>query len=76
MAVTKIQLMRMAQQLKRQGTRQEAEQLQQLAETGLSEEQQEQLSAVMQDKEQLGRLLASPQAQACPSSVSTWRRPW
>ncbi|MDR3313215.1 MAG: hypothetical protein LBS96_02015 [Oscillospiraceae bacterium] len=63
--ITPAQLMQLARQLKKtQTTAQEAEKLDQLAQTGLSEEQQEKIHSVMQDKEELNRLLRSPAAQA------------
>ncbi|MCL2107064.1 MAG: hypothetical protein FWH26_08430 [Oscillospiraceae bacterium] len=62
--LTPLQLMRMAQQIKRGQGVKEAEQLERLAQTSLSEEQREQLHAVMRDKEKMSQLLASPQAQA------------
>jgi hypothetical protein len=63
--ITPVQLMQLARQLKKtQRAAQEAEKLDQLAQTGLSDAQQEQIHSVMQDKEELRRLLSSPEAQA------------
>jgi len=62
--VTPAQILRMAKQLKAaQGTAGEATQLEQLAQKGLSDEQQAQLHGLMQDKAKLQELLQSPQAQ-------------
>ena len=63
--ITQAQLLGLARQLKRgQNTAQEADALEQLAQTGLSEGQQAQLHDLMQDKAKLARMLGSPQAQA------------
>ncbi|MDR0531463.1 MAG: hypothetical protein LBG83_05300 [Oscillospiraceae bacterium] len=65
MKVTPAQLMQMARQLKgKNGAQEEARQLEQLAQSGLSEGQQAQLHSVMQDKAKLAQLLESPQARA------------
>ena len=65
MAISKTQLLQMAQQLKnRQGAQSETEALERLAETGLSEDQQSQLRDVMRDKAKLQELVNSPKAQA------------
>jgi len=65
MAISKLQLLQMAQQLrKQQGVQNEAQALEQLAQTGLSEEQQTQLHGMMRDKDKLRELMSSPQAQA------------
>ncbi len=59
------QLLSLARQLKsRQDLSQEGEAIEQLAKTGISETQQEQLHDLMQDKAKLARVLQSPQAQA------------
>ena len=64
MAISKMQLMQMALQLKgQQNAQNEAQALEQLAGTGLSDEQQAQLRDVMKDKAKLQQLLSSPQAQ-------------
>ena len=63
--ITQAQLLGLARQLKRgQNTAQEADALEQLAQTGLSEGQQAQLHDLMQDKAKLAQMLGSPQAQA------------
>ena len=63
--ITRAQLLGLAMQLKRgQNTAQEADALEQLAQTGLSEGQQAQLHDLMQDKAKLAQMLGSPQAQA------------
>ncbi|MDR2525401.1 MAG: hypothetical protein LBC83_04300 [Oscillospiraceae bacterium] len=63
--ITPIQLMQMARELKRrQNAGEEAARLDALAQQGLTEEQQEQIHSVMQDKEALQKLLTSPKAQA------------
>lgn len=64
MKISPLQLMQMARQLKKVQASQEAEQLDRLARTGLSDEQQAKLCSVMQDREELQRLLTSPEAQA------------
>ena len=65
MAISKTQLLQMAQQLKnRQSAPSEAEALERLAETGLSEEQQTQLRDMMRDKAKLQQLMNSPKEQA------------
>ena len=63
--ITPAQLLGLARQLKQtQRTAQEAQALEHLAETGLSEGQQAQLHELMQDKAKLAQMLGSPQAQA------------
>ena len=63
--ITPSQLMSLARQLKRgQNTAQEAQALENLAQTGLSEDQNAQLHDLMQDKAKLTQLMQSPQAQA------------
>jgi len=63
--ISQAQLLGLARQLKaKQGTAQEADALEHLAETGLSEGQQAQLHDLMQDKAKLAQMLGSPQAQA------------
>jgi hypothetical protein len=63
--ISPLQLMQMARRLKTQQNAQaEADALEQLAQTGLSEAQQAQLHEMIQDKERLRQLLASPKAQA------------
>ena len=63
--ITQAQLLGLARQLKRgQSTAQEAQALEHLAETGLSEGQQAQLHALMRDKAKLAQMMGSPQAQA------------
>lgn|GEM_PF-1269148 len=65
MAISKTQLLQLAQQLKnRQEASNETEALERLAETGLSEEQQTQLRDAMRDKAKLQQLMSSPKAQA------------
>ena len=65
MAISKTQLLQLAQQLKnRQEAASETEAIERLAETGLSEEQQTQLRDVMRDKAKLQQLMSSPKAQA------------
>ncbi|MCL2445625.1 MAG: hypothetical protein FWD06_02520 [Oscillospiraceae bacterium] len=65
MSVNKRQLLQMAQQLKsRQGTQDESQALEKLAETGLSEQQQSQLRSLISDKDRLQQILSSPKAQA------------
>jgi len=72
MAISKLQLMQMAAQLKgRQGAQNEAQALEQLAQTGLSGEQQAQLRDMMRDKDKLRELMASPQAQALMKMMKT-----
>jgi len=69
--ISQAQLLGLARQLKReQGTAQEADALEHLAETGLSEGQQAQLHDLMQDKAKLARMLGSPQAQALMRKLS------
>ncbi len=69
--ITPLQLMQLARQLKKsRDTAQEAERLDELAQTGLSEEQQAKLHNVMQDKQELKRLLCSPEAQALMKKLS------
>ena len=59
------QLRAMAKQLKAaQGAQQEAQALDQLAQTGLDDSQQTQLRGMLADKDKLKQLLSSPQAQA------------
>ena len=63
--ITQAQLLGLARQLKaKQSTEQEAQALEQLAETGLSEGQQAQLHELMRDKAKLAQMMGSPQAQA------------
>jgi hypothetical protein len=63
--ITQAQLLGLARQLKRgQNTGQEAQALEQLAETGLNEGQQAQLHELMRDKAKLAQMMGSPQAQA------------
>ena len=63
--ITSAQLLGLARQLKsKQNTAQEAQALEQLAETGLNEDQQAQLHGLMQDKAKLAQMMSSPQAQA------------
>ena len=63
--ITPAQLLGLAKQLKRgENTAQEAQALEQLAETGLNEGQQAQLHELMQDKAKLAQMMSSPQAQA------------
>ena len=63
--ISPAQLMRMAKQLQAgQNAQKEAAQLEQLAQQGISEEQQAQLHDLMQDKAKLQALLQSPRAQA------------
>ena len=63
--ITQAQLLGLARQLKRgQNTAQEAQALENLAQTGLNEGQQAQLHALMRDKAKLARMMGSPQAQA------------
>lgn len=63
--ITPAQLLKLAKQLKHmQGADQEAGALEQLAQTGISEEQQAKMREVMQDKAKLAQLMQSPQAQA------------
>ena len=63
--ITSAQLLGLARQLKaKQNTAQEAQALEHLAETGLSEDQQAQLHNLMQDKAKLAQMMGSPQAQA------------
>ena len=63
--ITQAQLLGLARQLKaKQSTGQEAQALEQLAETGLSEGQQAQLHELMRDKAKLAQMMGSPQAQA------------
>jgi len=65
MAINKAQLLQMAQQLKKQqGPQNEAQALEQLAESGISAEQQAQLHEVMRDKAKLKEVMSSPKAQA------------
>ena len=69
--ITPAQIMGLARQLKKtQSTGQEAQALEQLAETGLSEGQQAQLHELMQDKAKLAQMMASPQAQALMRKLS------
>ena len=61
--ISSAQLMQMARMMKaQQQGPQQAEQLEELAKTGLTEEQRAQLHSVMQDKARLTQLLNSPQA--------------
>jgi len=60
--ISPAQLMQMARMMKAQQAGQESQQLEELAKTGLTEEQQAQLHGVMQDKAKLTELLSSPQA--------------
>jgi len=63
--ISRAQILSMVKQLKaKQNTAQEADALENLAETGLSEGQQAQLHGLMQDKAKLAQMLQSPQAQA------------
>ena len=63
--ITPAQLLGLAQQLKRgQNTAREAQALEELAQTGISDDRQAQLHALMQDKAKLAQMLQSPQAQA------------
>jgi len=65
MAISKTQLLQMAQQLRsKQGGQNETEALERLAESGLSEQQQSQLREVMRDKAKMQQLVNSPKAQA------------
>lgn len=65
MAISKAQLLQMAQQLRnKQGGKNESEALERLAETGLSEEQQSKLREVMGDRAKMQELMDSPKAQA------------
>jgi len=59
---TPAQLLQMARLMKSKQADPEAQQLERLARTGLSEEQRVQLHSVMQDKAKLAELLNSPQA--------------
>jgi len=63
--ISKAQIFALVRQLKStQSTVKEADALEQLAETGLSEGQQAQMRDLMQDKARLAQMLQSPQAQA------------
>ena len=65
MSISKLQLLQMAQQLKnRQGTQGESQALEQLAQTGLSQQQQAQLQEIVRDKDRLQQIVSSPKAQA------------
>jgi len=65
MSISKLQLLQMAQQLKnRQGTGEESQALEQLAQTGLSQQQQTQLKELISDKDRLQQIISSPKAQA------------
>ena len=65
MSISKLQLLQMAQQLKkRQGAQNESQALEQLAETGLSQQQQSQLQELIRDKDRLQQIVNSPKAQA------------
>ena len=60
-----LQIMQLAQMLKKnKGGGEQAQALEQLAQTGLNEEQQAQLQDVMRDKDKMQQMLSSPQAQA------------
>jgi len=59
---TPAQLLQMAKLMKSKQADNEAQQLERLARTGLSEEQRVQLHSVMRDKAKLAELLSSPQA--------------
>ena len=70
--ITKTQLLTLARQLKTaQGTAQEAQALETLAQTGLSEGQQAQLHELMQDKAKLAQMMSSPQAQTLMRKLKT-----
>ena len=60
--ISPAQLMQMARMMKAKQSGQESQQLEELAKTGLSAEQQAQLHSVMQDKAKLTELMNSPQA--------------
>jgi len=63
--ITPAQLLGLAKQLKQgHNTAQEAQALEHLAQSGLSEGQQAQLHDLMQDKAKLAQMLQSPQAQS------------
>ncbi|MCL2195924.1 MAG: hypothetical protein FWB76_08250 [Oscillospiraceae bacterium] len=65
MSINKKQLLQMAQQLKnRQGTQDESQALEKLAQTGLSQQQQSQLQELIRDKDRLQQIISSPKAQA------------
>ena len=60
--ISPAQLMQMARMMKAQQAGKESQQLEELAKTGLTEEQRAQLHSVMQDKARLTELMNSPQA--------------
>jgi len=60
--ITPAQLLQMAKLMKTKQAGQEAQQLENLAKTGLNEAQRAQLHSVMRDKAKLAQLLRSPQA--------------
>ena len=62
MNLSPAQLMQLARQMKAMRMNQ-AGQVEQLAQQGISEEQQAQLHEVMRDKAKLSQMLSSPQAQ-------------
>jgi len=70
MAISKMQLLQMAQQLRKQGNKSETEALERLAETGLTQEQQTKLQEVMRDKAKMQELMSSPKAQALMKRLS------
>ena len=75
MAISKTQLLQMAQQLKnKQGAQGESEALERLAETGMSEDQQAQLREMMRDKAKLQELVNSPKAQALMKKLGMQNR--
>ncbi|MCL2494554.1 MAG: hypothetical protein FWE98_02710 [Oscillospiraceae bacterium] len=70
--ITKTQLFTLARQLKTaQGTAQEAQALESLAQTGLNEGQQAQLRELMRDKAKLAQMMSSPKAQALMRKLKT-----
>lgn len=76
MSINKKQLLQMAQQLKnRQGTRDESQALEKLAQTGLSQQQQAQLQELVRDKDRLQSILSSPKAQSLMKRLGMEQKP-
>jgi hypothetical protein len=68
--ISSAQLLQLARQMRSQQM-EGAQQMEQLAQTGLSDQQQVQLHSVMKDQAKLAQLLTSPQARALMEKLNS-----